>query len=175
MAWNLTRLAECLVGLSSVEKLEPELNRFWPRFNSALAQAVLERLGLVPQDDTANSALVSALFGFMSEERPAYEQVYFDWRGGSVSRDRAARSPQRQTYEAPSFLAFARLLDEFEPAPASNLDDPYFAAARPLSMLVDDVEAIWAPIAENDDWSGFTDALDAIGSMGRAYGNKLSP
>src|SRR5690606_22098807 len=37
LAWNLTRLAECLVPLSSIERLEPELNRFWPAFQGHLA------------------------------------------------------------------------------------------------------------------------------------------
>jgi hypothetical protein len=37
-------------------------------------------------------------------------------------------------------------------------------------MLIDEVEAIWAPIAEEDDWSGFDRALNQIEDMGEAYG-----
>ena len=36
--------------------------------------------------------------------------------------------------------------------------------------LVDDVEAIWAPIAERDDWSAFEAKIAAIRQMGEAYG-----
>ena len=37
-------------------------------------------------------------------------------------------------------------------------------------MLIDEVEAIWAPIAEADDWSAFVAKLDAIALMAEAYG-----
>ena len=42
-----------------------------------------------------------------------------------------------------------------EPTPHHNLDHPYFARERPRSMLIDEMEATWAPIAERDDWSLF--------------------
>jgi hypothetical protein len=36
-------------------------------------------------------------------------------------------------------------------------------------MLLDDVEAIWAPIADKDDWSLFAAKLDEIRAMAEAY------
>jgi Zn-dependent M32 family carboxypeptidase len=38
-------------------------------------------------------------------------------------------------------------------------------------MLIDEVEAIWDPIAENDDWSLFENTLAEIGDLRRAYGS----
>ncbi len=40
-------------------------------------------------------------------------------------------------------------------------------------MLIDEVEAIWAPIAEHDDWSLFTAKLAAIEAMADAYGTLI--
>ena len=37
-------------------------------------------------------------------------------------------------------------------------------------MLIDEVEAIWAPIAASDDWSRFEAKLTEIGEMQDAYG-----
>jgi hypothetical protein len=37
-------------------------------------------------------------------------------------------------------------------------------------MLIDEVEAIWAPIAEHDDWSKFHAKLTEIELMTEAYG-----
>jgi serine/tyrosine/threonine adenylyltransferase len=37
-------------------------------------------------------------------------------------------------------------------------------------MLIDEVEALWAPIAGNDDWSAFAAKLAAIAEMAEAYG-----
>ena len=36
-------------------------------------------------------------------------------------------------------------------------------------MLIDEVEAIWAPIAEGDDWSAFERKLGEIARLRDAY------
>lgn len=170
LAWNMTRLAECLVPLSSVQRLEPELNRFWPAFQKALADVVVKRLGLIPRGSGADSRLLSAFFSFMEAERPAYEQVFFDWRGGMASERRAAESPQASAYGSESFAALGSIFGEYETARDANLDLPYFSRPQPRTMLIDEVEAIWAPIARDDDWSMFNTALAEIANMGCAYG-----
>ena len=37
-------------------------------------------------------------------------------------------------------------------------------------MLIDEVEALWEPIADADDWSPFRDKLADIARMREAYG-----
>jgi hypothetical protein len=37
-------------------------------------------------------------------------------------------------------------------------------------MLIDEVEALWAPITAEDDWSAFAAKLADIHSMAEAYG-----
>ena len=37
-------------------------------------------------------------------------------------------------------------------------------------MLIEEVERIWSPIAEADDWSAFATKLDDIRTMAEAYG-----
>jgi hypothetical protein len=37
-------------------------------------------------------------------------------------------------------------------------------------MLIEEVEAIWKPIADSDDWSVFHAKLKAIDEMREAYG-----
>ena len=170
LAWNLTRLAECLVPLSSLEALEPALNTVWPIFRSQLPLAMLRRLGLAPRDDEQNNALVTALFGFLSASKAPYEQFFFDWRGGGLSAERAASSPSAEHYASEAFRPVANALESFGPAEDINLDHAYFARKTPRTMLIDEVEAIWAPIAENDDWSLFHQTLEEIGVMREAYG-----
>lgn len=55
-------------------------------------------------------------------------------------------------------------------AAQASLDHPYFQRATPCTMLIDEVEAIWARIARDDDWSAFAEKLAAIASMREAYG-----
>ena len=169
LAWNLTRLAECLLPLSTIGKLEPALNTIWPIFREQLPRQILRRLGLQPRDIEQDGAMVTALFGFLSASQAPYEQFFFDWRGGALSAGRAARSPSADHYASEDFRPVADLLEAYGPADDVNLDHAYFARTRPRTMLIDEVEAIWAPIAERDDWSLFQSTLSEIAQMRDAY------
>jgi uncharacterized protein YdiU (UPF0061 family) len=170
LAWNLTRLAECLLPLSSIENLEPALNTVWPVFREELPRQILRRLGLQPRAVEQDGAFVTALFGFLSASKAPYEQFFFDWRGGALSTERAAKSPSADHYASEAFRPVADLMEAYGPAGDANLDHPYFARVTPRTMLIDEVEAIWAPIAQSDDWNLFETALDEIAQMRAAYG-----
>jgi uncharacterized protein YdiU (UPF0061 family) len=169
LAWNLTRLAECLLPLSSIEALEPALNTIWPTFRAELPRQMLRRLGLVEGDTERDGAFVTALFGFLSASKAPYEQFLFDWHGGILSAERAARSPSAAFYASESFRPIADALESYQPADDLKLGHRYFAREKPRTMLIDDMEAIWAPIAERDDWGLFQSTLSEIAEMRDAY------
>lgn len=169
--WNLYRLAECLLPLAEQAALEAVLDTFGPAFDRALAEAVRRRLGLLPAGPEADKALLAALYGFLLEAQAPFEQVFFDWYGGLAGRDRAARSPSADLYAGPAFAPLRAALEASAPAPDANLDHPYFAGERPCTMLINEVEALWAPIAADDDWSLLAAKLAAIAAMAEAYGN----
>ncbi|MDP1730212.1 MAG: YdiU family protein [Devosia sp.] len=169
LAWNLTRLAECLSPLGEHEALERALNRFWPAFQKAIRAATLDRLGLVSLGDEADSGLVTKLFEFLHASQAPYEQFFFDWRGGRRGAGRAAKSPSSAHYASELFAPLRVLIEAHEPAPGVNLDHPYFAREKPRTMLIEEMEALWAPIAGSDDWSAFEAALAGIEEMRQAY------
>lgn len=172
LAWNLTRLAECLLPLSALDRLEPALNTVWPVFREELPRQMLRRLGLKPRGVEQDGALVTTLFGFLSTSRAPYEQFFFDWRGGALSATRAAASPSAEHYASEAFRPVADLLEAYDPSEDVNLGHSYFARSTPRTMLIEEVEAIWALIAENDDWSLFHSTLQDIVQMREAYGIK---
>jgi hypothetical protein len=61
-------------------------------------------------------------------------------------------------------------LQAAKPRNPSALDHPHFQSAKAVSMTIDEVEAIWAPIAASDDWSLLSDKITAIHQMRYAYG-----
>ena len=170
LAWNLTRLAECLLPLSSIERLEPALNTVWPVFREELARQMLRRLGLKGRDVEQDGAFVTAIFGFLSNSKAPYEQFFFDWRGGALGSERAARSPSAEHYASEAFRPVADLMEAYGPCDDANLNHPYFSRERPRSMVIEEMEAIWAPIAERDDWTLFESTLSEIAQMRDAYG-----
>jgi uncharacterized protein YdiU (UPF0061 family) len=167
LAWNLTRLAECLLPLADHDALEAALNRYWPAFQREIRTAILDRLALAPLGEEADSALVAAIFTFLNATRMPFEQFFFDWRGGDA--ERAMRSPAAGAYRSPDFVDLRPLLVAYAASPTANLDHPYFARTTPRTMLIDEMEGLWAPIAEADDWAPLQAALDEIEEMREAY------
>lgn len=171
LAWNLTRLAECLLPLGGHDALEKALNSYWPAFQAALPRAFLDRLGLVAHNPESDRALVAALLDSMGRTQAPYEQVLFDWRGGMASAARAAAGPLAALYTDERFAPVKAALENYAASDNANLAHPYFARRTPRTMLIEEMEAIWTPIASQDDWTAFHAALAEIADMGRAYGN----
>jgi uncharacterized protein YdiU (UPF0061 family) len=167
--WNLCRLADCLLTLAPKERLEAALAGFGPALQEGFAEALFARLGLAPAPRAETDRLVSAVWTFLGTSRAPFERFFFDWRGGLASADRAAASPSAAHYASDAFAPVRAALEGIAPAEKARLDHPYFAA-EPCTMLIEDVEALWAPIAEGDDWSAFEAKLAAIDRMAEAYG-----
>lgn len=166
LAWNLTRFAEVLLPLGDHAGLEAALNRFWPAFQRGLRRALLERLGLESAGDEADMSLVEEVFRFLYASQMPFERFFFDWRGGDMTR--ALTSSAALHYGEPDFAVLKERLQAHR-AVTDALADPYFDRDAPRTMLIDEMEAIWAPIAEHDDWRAFYAALDDIDEMRRAY------
>ena len=169
LRWNLERLAECLLGFADKPALEAALETFAPAYYTALASATLRRLGLRETGQAQDKQLTAAFWHFLQETGIAFEQAIFDWHGGLHSLARAGRSPVAETYTVESFAPVRLLLEQAIPVAGLHLDHPYFARSTPRTMLIGDVETIWAPIAAADDWRLFHQSLAEIDQMREAY------
>jgi uncharacterized protein YdiU (UPF0061 family) len=170
LGWNLTRLAECILPLVGLPAAEKTLANYQSVIQREFQIALLDRLALRSAGAEKDAALAKALLEFLGKTRAPFEQTFFDWRGGSASKARAKASPQAARYAAAEFAPLLTALAEHEPAPFANLDHPYFQRPAPCTMLIDEVEAIWAPIAERDDWGALESKLAEIAMMREAYG-----
>ena len=168
--WNVTRLAECLLGIADQPSLEKALGVFEPVIRREFTDAMVKRLGVQSRGPVLDNELVRALWIFLAETKAPFEQTFFDWFGGLASSERAPRSPSKDFYAMEPFAAVRDALRDFTPRDGVNLAHPFFARSKACSMLIDEVEAIWKPIADSDDWSVFHAKLEAIDQMREAYG-----
>ncbi|MBX9823247.1 MAG: YdiU family protein [Afipia birgiae] len=168
--WNVTRLAECLLGIADQPSLEKALGVFEPTIRQEFTSAMVKRLGVQSLDAVRDNELVRALWIFLSETKAPFEQTFFDWFGGIASAERAARSPSKDFYANPAFSAVHDALKDFVPRDGVDLNHAYFSKPAACTMLIEEVEAIWKPIADSDDWSVFHTKLQAIDEMREAYG-----
>jgi serine/tyrosine/threonine adenylyltransferase len=156
--WNLAQLAGCLALIAEAPPLADQLRAWSEKFETALSDAMLDRLGVQSSDKEADRALSSALVAALRSREAAIDRVFFDWRGG--------RDPGAEAYPSEPFRALAAALDG-RANPAARRHD-YWQDDQPCSMHFDEVESIWAAIAERDDWSPFETKVAAIRRMGEA-------
>ena len=169
LGWNLSRLAECLIPLIGLKTAEKVLATFPTRIQQEFRAALLNRLGLASAGEAADAALAKAFVDFLTMTQAPFERTFFDWRGGLASAGRAKHSPSAAHYEAEAFTPLHAALAEHQPAPTARLDHPYFQRSAPCTMLIDEVEALWAAIAERDDWTPLYAKIAAIDEMRSAY------
>ncbi len=164
-AWNLARLGGALTLVAEAGALNEAFDPFPALYEDAMATAFFRRLGLGRSHTEEDGALVLALLRWMEKTRVPFERVFFDWFCGRASEDRAARSPLAALYAEEEFAPLRRLLCAPAPARPERLRHGYFSDDAPCTMLIDEVEALWAPIAAEDDWSAFAQKLSHVARL----------
>jgi serine/tyrosine/threonine adenylyltransferase len=152
--WDLAQFAGTLSLVADAPPLSDALAQWSGRFEAALVGQMLRRLGVGGTDRALAAALIAAL---ATREQPI-DRIFFDWRGG--------RDPGAELYPSDPFRALAQALagrERLQP-------HAYWSDDQPCSMLIEEVEAIWSAIADNDDWQPFEDKVTAVRRMGEAMG-----
>ncbi len=168
--WNLQQLAGCLSLVTQTDPLVEALNGFGPAYRRELMAAMLRRLGVKRRGDEEDGALVQASFQAMAEggERLRWEPFFFDWFTGADAR--AMAGSRADLYREAPFADFRERIGAYEADRPERLAHAYFAAPEPEELLYDQIEALWAPIADGDDWTAFRQKLARIEAARVAWG-----
>jgi uncharacterized protein YdiU (UPF0061 family) len=170
--WSLNQLAGCLTLVTDKDPLVEALQRFGDAYRRALSAAMVRRLGLTPRSLEEDVALAAAAFQTIAEggEGLRWEPFFFDWFGGAASEDRAMGGPRAHLYAGQAMGQLRGWLGRYEPDRPERLEHPYFRRPDPEEMLYDEIEAVWAAIAERDDWAPFEAKLAAVRTAAEACG-----
>jgi uncharacterized protein YdiU (UPF0061 family) len=152
--WDLAQLAGCLSLIAEATALSELLAGWSARFDKALVDALLLRLGIARRGD--ERAIAAALIKALASRTEPIDRIFFDWRDG--------RDPGTEAYPGDLFRELARLLEGRE-RPRAHA---YWSGPAPCSMHIDEVEAIWSAIVTSDDWQPFEDKVRAVRRMGEA-------
>ncbi len=162
LMWNLTRLAECLLPFAEKDALIDALEGFAPAFRTEYDAATLRRLGVPSAGPEADGALANAWWRALADSQMGFEAAFFGAYGGELG------------------AAFGDAFAPVRDALASRVcrgrpDTSYFRRTVPCTMLIEEMEAVWAPIAAADDWSAFHAKVAEVREMGRALGGGMLP
>ncbi|WP_438997430.1 protein adenylyltransferase SelO family protein [Candidatus Puniceispirillum sp.] len=152
--WAVCRLADCFVRFVAKDVIEDRLRGFFADMEVSLARQLQWRLGIALDDQTQAAALCQHLFTAAKASKLGFDQIFHDLYGGA---DRVG------TYGTDTWKPLLDIMTASKPI--HDMTHPHFARADAVSMTIDEVEAIWAPIAEADDWSALTRKLDDIKSL----------
>lgn len=153
--WNLGQLAIALRPLADAPPLIAALERYGPLYETAMMRRFCWRLGVERQGPNRDARLVGAAERAMREAALGPDLFFHHHRGGRHAEG-----------------ALAQALEGYRPLPGQ---DDYWSRAQPESMLIDEVEAIWQAIADNDDWQPLADKIAAVRALGAALGEPPVP
>lgn len=159
--WNCGQLAVALRTLVEAPPLIEALNRYPELYQKAMTRRWLWRLGVEQRGLEEDTALIGACEKVMVTQGLGPDAFFFAHRGGH-----GAFGPSEEEQALKTALA---------PYVAADRSHPYWSDAAPQSMLIDEVEAIWQPIAESDDWSALFAKVEAVRRMGEAMGARPEP
>lgn len=149
MHWNCGQLAVALRLVAEAPPLIAALDRFVPLFEAAMQRRWCWRLGVRSAGAEADMHLLEQSVGSMRAEQISPDAFFFRHRGGRNAEG-----------------ALAEALGDHQPLPGAG--DGSFWQGEPPSLHIEEVEALWAPIAERDDWQPLYQKIDAIRAMGVA-------
>jgi len=171
--WNLQQLAGSLTLVTGEDPLIEALNGFAGRYTEALVAAMLARLGVASRSPEADIGLVNAAFRVLAEggEALGWEPFFFDWFCGGEAR--ALGGPRGALYAGEAGADFRSRLQDHAPDRPERLDHLMFSQSDPETLLIEEIESLWAAIAERDDWAPLDAKLARIEAARNAWGLAL--
>lgn len=161
--WALHQLGLSLKHAYPHLDINKHLESFSEHFNAEIQELFLKRLNVKSASKDENSKLLSSFFQMITETEVQFEQAFFDFHS-----KRALSSNVILKYQAAG-RDFISKLEKFEILDSEKAAQDYFKNAAPVTLLIDEIEELWKPIAENDDWSSYESKLQSIRSFRGIY------
>ena len=156
--WNVQQLASALVTISDQDAIIDALKGYSESLSDAVEDRLLRRLGL-------------ASTGRRELDQPFLQNLLSTLRSTAIPLDDALHRAfgGREWPDGQAWDDVRSRAKDFVPVRAERLENPYFSNSAACSLAYDEIEALWAPIAERDDWSMFADKLAQTDAMRLAY------
>ncbi len=156
MYWNLAQLASAFTLITDEKPVVKVLDNFPNHYSAALRTAFFKRLGMEPgKDANKDMGFINSTFLYLENSQAGLAQFYYNFRGGAGRLKQALKGPNKTAYEGQEFKDWLKVFKTYEPnAKAPDTDV--------VTIIHEEIEALWAPIAAHDDWSLFERKLTDI-------------
>ncbi len=127
------------------------LDRFGELYMAAVGRRWCWRLGVASRGPKADTTLVAACENALRTSGGTPDSFFHRHRGRHDAHDPVNGAMER--YQS-----------------VDTQQHPYWRDPAPQSMLIDEVEALWAAIDQDDNWQPLQNKIAAIRRMGEAHG-----
>lgn len=163
--WALHQLAASLKQAYPELPAEDILRDFSDIFQIAIHDNFFRRLNLKPLHTDEDNQFLSVFFDFLEKNNLLFEQTFFDFHSKKV----LSSSSRSSFYEKKSAADIFKLLEQYEVMSDEKAQHPYFQGENPTTLLINEIEDLWTPIASHDDWSLYEQKLQSIRSFRSVY------
>ncbi len=152
--WNLGQLAVSLRLLSDAPPLIAALEQFGEMYQTSLIRRFLWRLGLSVRSSDEDRGFIALAERAMIDGAIPIDQFFHNFRSGSLAG------------QHPSIAEFLQQSRNYQTISSQSAN--YWKNSAVCSMHIDEVEAIWAAIAQDDDWQPLQNKLLQIRQLAEA-------
>jgi len=156
--WNLGQLASALRLVCESDPLVAILEQFPRLYGEAFTEHFCWRLGIKSEGFENDKPLIVAAEAALATKSVMVDRFFLDW--GQQNSGNPGK------YTGGEYESFANLLRDRERWRSDK--HKYWQSQEPCSMHIDEVEAIWGSIAQEDDWQPLLAKVGEIREMGKA-------
>ena len=164
--WALCRFADSLAMVAPAERLQEVLAAFYPQLETEMAASLRWRLGLCAVDAEAGLDFTAQFFRLAKETKAPFDDIFYYGYAGENAGEYADGYAEKLGREWEGLLSAEAPRQSALPAFFTDTGE----GAGPASLVIDEVERVWHPIAADDDWRALEAKLQQI----RAYGAALA-
>jgi serine/tyrosine/threonine adenylyltransferase len=147
--WNLKQLAISLEVAYPQMQSKEILQSFGKSFTDFFVEQFFHRVNLVPSGEPDNDEnFLAEFFQKIHSKDIPFEQSFFDLAKGTS-----------ELFPAPPFQVRNHEIRSHS----------YFQSSQPCTLLIDEIENIWRPIEESDNWDLFNQKIEEIRGMRGIY------
>lgn len=164
--WALQRLGESLEIAAPGLATEETLADFGEVFSDSIQHMFMHKLNLRSKGQTDDVGLLRTFFHFMETHPVGFERTFFDFFRRTDGLEAWRLSPQNSLYvETPEGQALTALISSFEIDSSARGSHPALTRKDPVTLLIDEIESLWKPIDQKDDWGPYNKKLEEIRSL----------
>lgn len=155
--WNLAQLTFCLAKAYPQLPGQLLLENFEDQFNDYLYQAFQNKLNARFQNDQTTTEALSLFFQTVIDKSIKFEEAFFAFHSARIDKELPSSIAQMNSAQL-----LKKLISEADVIDSEKNKHAYFQREKPETLLIDEIEAIWKPIAEKDDWTLFENKIQSL-------------